>query len=503
MRHLKQILEKHGSTAALLRFLSRPFDTLRNQITDANTNERKLSVKSPEEQIVSRFREAYFTEQQIEGLRQLFASKATRRLVFGYEAAGDMVALRQLAQAMQLVQALEQSVFRLTLEYQDHCWINRFPHSLHSSLTLLGEAAEDAERIAGKMLFHDVPNHAKLTQERDYLLRKLEQGDVLPERRIAFARRAEDIEHTLSKPPELTPERTKNLHEKIANRATLECQKTLNRQIRAAISRGLAPHGIDVTNSPINDSLLVLLVQSIHWLQGKIPSQGWRLLKHVLQGTELRWEEDAENREFIEGLDRDGINTKPWLDRDRRLVVKVPTGEELVLQFTRNALDYLLMGHHFATCLAPGDDNFYSTIANALDVNKQVLYARTRDGNIVGRCLITLGTGRQLLVYQAYAHRWYGEFCAAVKEFTEALAREMNVRLENYGEVESLVVEEWYDDEPIDIRKEGSKSVVKESVKVTPPPASARGQSLAGRLGAIDLSSASSDFLVTLAADYH
>jgi len=129
--------------------------------------------------------------------------------------------------------------------------------------------------------------------------------------------------------------------------------------------------------------------------------------------------------------------------------VKTANREPYRLFFARDVLDILLMGARFETCLSPGDVNFFSTIANAIDVNKQVVYGKTKSGRIVGRCLFALTDNGRILTYHRYAHEAADRFDQEVDRFAEQLARAMGTAVTSTGRVANLVAERWYDDGPV------------------------------------------------------
>ena len=112
-------------------------------------------------------------------------------------------------------------------------------------------------------------------------------------------------------------------------------------------------------------------------------------------------------------------------------------------------IDHLLMGFHFGTCLSPDDFNFFSTVANAVDLNKRVVYGKTLDGRIVGRCLFAINDSGGILTFRRYAHEEREDFGEAVDQFADELASRMNTHLATGGEVSNLVADDWYNDGPI------------------------------------------------------
>jgi hypothetical protein len=104
------------------------------------------------------------------------------------------------------------------------------------------------------------------------------------------------------------------------------------------------------------------------------------------------------------------------------------------------------MGFHFGTCLSPQNTNFFSTIANAIDVNKQVVYGKTPSGRVIGRCLFALADNGTILTYHRYAHNPRDHFEQEVVRFAEDLADEMKTVISPRGKAATLVAKDWYDD---------------------------------------------------------
>ena len=193
---------------------------------------------------------------------------------------------------------------------------------------------------------------------------------------------------------------------------------------------------------PPYDQLALAILQ----LRGSARKLGLRLLLHCLDNPASDFSLEPRNVSFRGRLEAKGIDIEPWLSDTFDLSASTRSGEPYRLSFTREVLDYLLMGFHFDTCLSPSSFNFFSTIANAVDVNKQVVYGKTESGRVIGRCLFTLTDQGTILTYHRYAHDPADGFAKAVDEFARRLASAMNSRLATSGRVSTLVASEWYDD---------------------------------------------------------
>jgi hypothetical protein len=109
------------------------------------------------------------------------------------------------------------------------------------------------------------------------------------------------------------------------------------------------------------------------------------------------------------------------------------------------------MGEYFQTCLSPGSFNFFSAVANAVDVNKHVIYARDNRGQVIGRCLIALTDSGRLLTFNLYCHVPEIGLDELVAQLIEPVAEAMGTQVARGGTVPPLVAPEWYDDGPLDL----------------------------------------------------
>jgi hypothetical protein len=109
------------------------------------------------------------------------------------------------------------------------------------------------------------------------------------------------------------------------------------------------------------------------------------------------------------------------------------------------------MGKYFKTCLSPGDINFFSVFSNIVDINKQVIYGRTRDGHVRARALIALNDDGGILTFYPYCNDNNINFKDVLKEFVHDLAVKMNTIVMSKGTVSTLIATRWYDDGPRDL----------------------------------------------------
>ncbi|MGC4119994.1 MAG: hypothetical protein QM765_36525 [Myxococcales bacterium] len=158
----------------------------------------------------------------------------------------------------------------------------------------------------------------------------------------------------------------------------------------------------------------------------------------------------AANQEWLAKARR-RFDTEAWL-APRQATLQLD-GRGYSLATEDDPLEVLRMGIPFNTCLSLLDGcNAASTVINALDANKRVLYLRDEGGTVVARKLLAVGRGRELIGYNLYfalspplrpaVERAVGELCAA-------LARDAGLELVDAGTPEQIHPGFWYDDGPV------------------------------------------------------
>jgi hypothetical protein len=97
-----------------------------------------------------------------------------------------------------------------------------------------------------------------------------------------------------------------------------------------------------------------------------------------------------------------------------------------------------------------GGVNAFSTIANACELNKRVVYARDGLGRIVGRKLIGVTGEGTLIGFRTYTGLHDEDANAAVRaimrHFCVRFAAACHLPLADQGTVPSLFASHWYDD---------------------------------------------------------
>ncbi|MEM9645847.1 MAG: hypothetical protein AAF989_12725, partial [Planctomycetota bacterium] len=355
-------------------------------------------------------------------------------------------------------------------------WINRYPEELHDSLRQLATLHSDAFSVAQKILAKDFPNAEADRRELKHLQALVSQANegpsesVTPQedleelRRIGgLKERINNLQERLNNPLQVSSRRLARLLSKLERRIDTEltdrmaqsCLESSQRsfsheltsfsvvQLRDAMFENGHPQGI-------KSAVFRQVFAGIIGLRPRMRSIGVRLLaqsfEHPSETTTSDASQHKENKRFLERMaDRD-IDLEPWLSPGFRHRITNQQQPHYEIAFGRKPFDYLLMGMHFQTCLSPDSFNFFSAVANAVDINKQVLYGKTSDGKIMGRCLVALTDEGEINVFNRYSHDSQWGFADAALCFIKELAERMGTSITDGGSVSPLVSDEWYDD---------------------------------------------------------
>lgn len=149
------------------------------------------------------------------------------------------------------------------------------------------------------------------------------------------------------------------------------------------------------------------------------------------------------NRAFLETLEAQGVDSRRWRGGYRESVAGYQ------LSFETDLLSVLQMGNYFETCLSFGSSNAFSTITNASDANKRVVYVRDDKGRVVARQLVALNDSGKLIGFRLYstlAPEAYRALVPIVLDFVQRFATHCGLELGDGGEVANLLAPLWYDD---------------------------------------------------------
>lgn len=285
----------------------------------------------------------------------------------------------------------------------------------------------------------------KLAGELAHLEHRTLQGPVSPD----LSARIENLRARLQYTAGLEATVRTEIRERLAD-TTAEAQIAAAEQqvlacYRARLEQVAGPLPTDLTLSEdwLNAALLSASVTANRQLLK-------RLLRACATG-DLRWrEQHPENVRFLHALVERGVEAEAWQQsHPRRYRCPQVTGGIVHLRFERDPLHILQMGNYFDTCLSFDGCNSYSTVVNACELNKRVLYARDATGRVLARKLIGINETGGLIGYQTYTSL-SGEGTQAVRRFVRhyvgEFANRCRLPLAHEGTVPRLFAERWYDD---------------------------------------------------------
>lgn len=158
-----------------------------------------------------------------------------------------------------------------------------------------------------------------------------------------------------------------------------------------------------------------------------------------------------QNIAFLESLRAAGVDTEHWLGAHHQ-TVPCPgvAGGQVTISLETDPIKILPMGSHFSTCLSIDSFNAFSVVANAIELNKRVIYTRDGAGRVVGRKLIGIGDNGKLLGFHTYANTsdptQQDTLVHLIDRYAADFAKRCGLQTCDEGTVPKLFVDEWYDD---------------------------------------------------------
>ncbi len=176
-----------------------------------------------------------------------------------------------------------------------------------------------------------------------------------------------------------------------------------------------------------------------------------RLLRAYVAGDRLWPRSQPANVAYLDGLRARGVDVSAWLGDHRRAYrCGGVAGGRVRLRVERDPLRILQMGNIFGTCLSYNAFNAFSTVANACELNKRVIYAYDGHGRVVGRKLIGIERSGRLVGFRTYTSLDDKESNArlrsVVRDYARRFAAACHLELADEGEVPTLLASRWYDD---------------------------------------------------------
>ncbi|OJY22968.1 MAG: hypothetical protein BGO98_33630 [Myxococcales bacterium 68-20] len=177
------------------------------------------------------------------------------------------------------------------------------------------------------------------------------------------------------------------------------------------------------------------------------------------------------------------MNVDAWLAPRRKEIVVRPDeaapetkrkNARFVIELEEDPLEVLRMGIPFGTCLSlESGCNAASTVLNAIEANKRVLYVRNASGRVVARKLLAISKDGRLIGYNLYVSVRGAEEIAirnAVLQMCRELAHDAGVPLAATGEPAQLHEGFWYDDGTAPFDEDVDVAAYCKSLGLPPPP---------------------------------
>jgi hypothetical protein len=325
-------------------------------------------------------------------------------------------------------------------------WIETWPAVLQADIAALEVVDPDAEQRLPRLLAQWVRRPEDLDDEIAALRAVI--VDTPEVRRGRLEARLDNLERRRTRAATATQGQLDKAHKRLRRARQDRLLEAWERDLTTALDDDL-PKVLGLATPPpwLRDPEVVALVPAILALRPPFPTLGLSTMRRRAGPPPWDLREAPANAAFLDESERRGLNLAPWLDTPP---LHEGTLEDIAitLALTQDPLDVLRMGAPFGTCLAPGDFNFFSTVANAVDINKRLLCAWNAEGTMVARCLLALTDAGGLLTFHAYANTGRDQFASLAATYVDALAREMRTVVVERGAVKSLVAPEWYDDGP-------------------------------------------------------
>lgn len=143
------------------------------------------------------------------------------------------------------------------------------------------------------------------------------------------------------------------------------------------------------------------------------------------------------------------VDRQVWLG-SFELTAELPGLGDVRLAVENDPLEVLRLGTHAGTCLGLGGGQAYSAAAIMLDVNKRVVFARSR-GSVIARQVLAISTDDRLVPFAVYPASAPPAVRALFRSFDEAFARALGIPLhvDPTGpdpRIDLILARSWWDD---------------------------------------------------------
>lgn len=333
---------------------------------------------------------------------------------------------------------------------KDTGWVSRYPEELREAILKLASSDIKAEATAKRILSRNFPDTGSILKEIDGLAGIIEKGE---DKEGALKKRLETLKKGLEENQlPLGEQRLKNLANKLKHAAMMGVLKRWDEETDLKF-KAFIKNYLDLKEYPqwLERKNVLEIILSTAELEAPYQKIVHKIL--LRRASDLPWDfrDETQNASFAARLGAANIKMAPWLDGDDKVTTRLANGEELTVSIERDPIEIFSMGLHFKTCLSPGGINFFSVFSNIIDINKQVVYGKTRGGSVKARALIALTNDGGILTFHPYCNDADMDFDAVLKEFAHKLAQSMRTVVLASGSVSRLIAPDWYDDGPEDL----------------------------------------------------
>ncbi len=154
-----------------------------------------------------------------------------------------------------------------------------------------------------------------------------------------------------------------------------------------------------------------------------------------------------ENRDKIEEDDLKDIRVHLSTIKTTLGTEKSPLPERIIIETEKDPLKVLQMGEKVVgSCLCLGGGHEDSAVANAVDINKKIIWIKDKKGEILGRVLMGINEDGELVGFRLYNNDPRLDLVPDIKNFVSLFAEKLKTKISSKGKIEQLVAKEWYND---------------------------------------------------------
>jgi hypothetical protein len=313
---------------------------------------------------------------------------------------------------------------------------------------------ESPERLRGELAalkrkIEEEPEREDLRRRAENLSRYLETGEVVEKSRKEAVKKLKKL---------LLEAKTKALFSLIESFWVSRLKSLL----------GELPQDVGINDDVVNAIRLYYLMGKSE--EDSTPKRGYRgyrralkrLLRDYINGEESSFRSHPENLSFLKRMEGKGMDASRWLEGYQRIyeIGSSSKGRRVRVYVENDPLKILQMGNYFKTCLSVEESNSYSTVVNACELNKRVIYAEDERGRIVGRKLIAISDAGRLVGFKTYTSLESGklnrELEDRISSFTLEFAELCNIPVSmrpHRERISKLFMEGWYNDGAVSLFK--------------------------------------------------